>query len=233
MPNRFKIFVVIGLILGLCASGISYYYLKEMIHQKTETVTVIVPKRNIEVYSTIAAEDLTQIAVSPHLIDQYTVKNSTELTGKVALQTLYAQRLIDSRSIADQSENLGQKQVVGIYCNTAQTAGVSDGDTVDVYWSPTNQQNTQAVLLPSQRVALNARVLKVCDEYGNSIKEQTVIKQGIASVTKTPESKYLIYLLVQPEEVQYIISGSSNSSLTLVKKASPTIELSSNETGER
>lgn len=232
MSNKFKILVAIGLILGLSVSGISYYYLKQMIHQKTETVIIVVPKNNIEAYSTITTESLTQIAVSPQLVDQYTVKTSSELIGKVALQTLYAKRLIDSRAIADQGEDLGQSQVVGIYCDTARSAGVGDGDTVDVYWSPTSRQSAQAALSPSHRIALNARVLKVCDEYGNSIKEQTVIKQGIASVAKPPESKYLIYLLAQPAEVQYIVSGSNSPSLTLVKKASPTAESPADETGE-
>ena len=80
---------------------------------------------------------------------------------------------------------------------------------------------TAAVGNPSPCIASNSRVLKITDEKGASVKN-TSIAASVASEAGAVKTPRIVYLLVKPAEVSFVIQGSvdqEKSYLALAKKS--------------
>ena len=205
-----KIIIGLALILGIGMTLFSYTMISEQVETATKTVEIVVLKTDVEAYSIIDAKNITTKAVSPNIADEKTVTKQENVIGKATAAPLYAGKPIDIRNIIDAKEDIQEKQVVGVYIDAARCAGVTEGDIVDIY------RVTESAGNPSPCIASNSRVLKVTNESGVSVKQ---LSNGDAKTYGAPK---IIYLLVKPAEVSFVIQGSveqKNTYLSLAKKS--------------
>lgn len=210
---------MVGLVVAACA----WSALQRWVMAMSETVTVVVPKRDLEAYSVIRASDLVFKDVPSTVVDGFVVRKADEAAGKIATAPLYAGKLIDRRVLAEPFQGIGRWQVVGVNVSAARCAGVRAGDIVDVYWL----RPEQGAWAPSQAsllVARDARVLKVCDERGQEIGDSPpVVQQAVGAVAPAGREPRVVYLLVRPEDVPCVIGGAAEKSafIALARKLAP------------
>lgn len=200
--------------------GVSYYLVQKQVKTATETVKVVVPKTDIESHSVIKPENLETKSVPPSIVDENTAKTVSQLANKISTIPLYAGKPIDLRVVAEKPEEVGNKQVVGVYIDAARCAGVTEGDVVDVYRL---NQTSQGEASP--RVAFNCKVLRITDEKGVPVKGASAIMQDVGADVGVIKDPRIVYLLIEPTEVPYVIQGSlseSQSLLALSKKGKAT-----------
>ncbi len=211
--------MIFALIISLAAFGFSYAKIQQHIEASTTTVRVLVPKDTIEAYSVVTSDNLTTIAVPPNITDENTALSPEQIEDRIAVAPLYAGKPIDIRTVISKAEDLEEKQVVGVYIDPARCAGVNEGDLVDIYRiSPTSQGEA------APKIAQNCRVLRVTDDKGVSTRGVSVVQSAAASANLTKPPR-IVYLLVSPQEVPYVIQGSAEQSyLSLSKKTKETID---------
>lgn len=216
-----RIPLIIALIIGLAVMGFSYMKIKQQVVAATTTVNILVPKASIEAYSVVTKDNLTMIAVPPNITDENTATSPEEIDGRITTTPLYAGKPIDLRTIVSKAENYDEKQVVGIYIDAARCAGVNEGDIVDVYRISPNNQGEAA-----PKIAQNCRVLRVTDEKGVPVRGASAILQSASASVNIIKTPRIVYLLISPQEVPYVIQGSSEQSfLSLSKKTKENIDL--------
>lgn len=216
-----KIIIGVALLLGIVAMIFSYNMINKQVEEATTTVDIIVPKTDIEAYSTISGDNLTTKSVPPNIVDKNTVTSREQIVGQSTTAPLYAGKPIDLRTIVSAKEDLKNKQVVGVYIDAARCAGVTEGDIADVYRIPTIPGN------PSPRIAVNSRVLKITDEKGTPVRGASSLAANGTSEVGVVKNPRIVYLLINPEEVPLVIQGSldkSQSFLALSKKSKETYE---------
>lgn len=215
-----RIPLVITLFIGIAIMAFSYSAVNKQVKTATTTINVVVPLDNIEAYSTINSKNLTIKAVPPSIVDKNTVRRLSQIANKICTSPLYSGKPIDIRTIAQKPDDIGNKQVIGVYIDAARCAGVTEGDIVDVYRVGEAAQGEAA-----QKIAVNSRVMRITDEKGVAVKS-TILSEvgGGVGVTVNPR---IVYLMVNPLEVPYVIQGTvdkSKSLIALSKKSKETPE---------
>lgn len=213
--------LIIALIAGIIIMGFSYAKIQKQVETATATVQVLVPKTNIEAYSIVTKENLAITEVPPNIIDEYTAVSPEQIDGRITTAPLYSGKPIDLRTIIAPSEDYQDKQVVGVYIDAARCAGVNEGDIVDVYRISPQSQGEAA-----PKIAMNCRVLRITDEKGIPVRGASAILQSASESININKNPRIVYLLIKPEEVPYVIQGSSDQSyLSLSKKTRETFEV--------
>ena len=217
MKNKLTIFLILAFIIGGATTFYAYKEIKAHQAQELELTPVVVASAQIEAYSNLSSDNIQIEYISSKLVDEFTARDIVELADKVTMIPLYPGHPIDIRLVADKPDEIGNSQVVGVHIDSVRFAGVSDGDTVDVYWL-----DSENLASPAQKIASNAKILKVTDEKNVSITEATNIARSAAASAgltgiATPR---IVYLLVKPEEVPYVIQGSvpGSNNISLSKK---------------
>lgn len=211
MKNRFTIIIAVALLIGVATTFIAYGKIKQQQARELELVPIVVCADNIEAYSVIASDNIKTENVSSKFVDEFTATSKEQLNGKIAIAPIFKGKPIDIRLLSDRPSEIGNKQVVGVHIDAVRFAGVTEGDTVDVYWL----EGAEETPVPASKIANNAKVLKVSGDNAKSVTESAVIPIGLSE--KTPQ---IIYLMIDPEEVPYVIRGSipKNTSIALSKK---------------
>lgn len=223
-----RIPLIIALVIGIAIMGVSYTKINEQVETATTTVKVLVPKANIEAYSVIARDNLTVAEIPPGIADEYTATGTEQVADRVTTAPLYAGKPIDLRTIIAKTEDHQDKQVVGVYIDAARCAGVNEGDIVDVYRISPQSQGEAA-----PKIADNCRVLRVTDAKGTPVRGASALLQNASESINISKDPRIVYLLIKPQEVPYVIQGSSETSyLSLSKKSKETIEVQITEEGE-
>lgn len=213
--------LITALIVSIAVMGLSYMKIQQQVDAATTTTNILVPKASIEAYSVVTKDNLTVISVPPNITDENTATSPEEIDGRITTAPLYAGKPIDLRTIVSKTENYDEKQVVGIYIDAARCAGVNEGDIVDVYRISPNHQGEAA-----PKIAQNCRVLRVTDEKGTPVRGASAILQSASSSVNIIKTPRIVYLLISPQEVPYVIQGSSEQSfLSLSKKTKENIDL--------
>lgn len=217
MKNKLVFFLILALIVGSAISIYAYRVIKTQQAKELELTPVVVASAQIDAYSNLSPDNIKIEYISAKLVNEFTAKDMNELTDKVTMVPLYPGHPIDIRLVADKPDEIGDGQVVGVNIDSVRFAGVTEGDTVDVYWL-----GTENVAMPAQKIASNAKVLKVTDEKNISIAEKNNIARSAAASAGLVDvaTPRIVYLLVKPEEVPYVIQGSQpgSSSISLSKK---------------
>lgn len=210
--------LIVGLIVGVIVMGASYYMVQKQVEVATTTVSIVVPKTTIESHSIISSDNLTTLAVPPSVVDDDTATQPNQLNGKITTTPLYPGKPIDLRVIAEKPEDVGNKQVVGVYIDAARCAGVTEGDIVDVYRLAQSSQGEAAPI-----IAANCKVLRITDEKGVPVRGASAIFQGVSSEVGMAKNPRIVYLLINPAEVPYVIQGSVDKpQIALSKKGKET-----------
>lgn len=210
--------LIVGLIVGVIVMGASYYMVQKQVEVATTTVSIVVPKTTIESHSIIDSDNLTTLAVPPSVVDDDTATQPNQLNGKITTTPLYPGKPIDLRVIAEKTADVGNKQVVGVYIDAARCAGVTEGDIVDVYRLTQSSQGEAAPI-----IAANCKVLRITDEKGVPVRGASAIFQGVSSEVGMAKNPRIVYLLINPAEVPYVIQGSvDKSQIALSKKGKET-----------
>ena len=227
--------LIVVALLALASFFYFYNAFNGRIAAAQQTVAVIVPKQDIQAYSSITADNLTAENIPLASADNYTARSAGQVSNMVATAQLYAGKPIDLRLLAKPSDSTGNFEVVGVNVDAARSVGVKPGDIVDVYWL----QAQQGAWVPGQGsipVAGNVRVLRVCDEHGQPINEgQSSSALSSVGAAISPPASYkepkIVYLLVRPEDVAKVIGGSGdkNASIAFARKSS---ESTINMTGQ-
>lgn len=217
MRNKLTIFLVIALLIGGITTTFAYSKIKAHQKQELELVPIIATASNIEAYSILSEENIRVEYISAKFVDEFTVTEKDQLLNKITTVPLYEGRAIDMRLITDKPDDIGNKQVVGVNIDAVRFAGVSDGDMIDIYWLGTNENP-----LPAQKIAHNAKVLRVSDEKGVPINESKNIARSAAASAGLAkmENPRIVYLLLDPQEVPYVVQGSAsgNNKISFSKK---------------
>lgn len=207
-----------ALIVGVMVMGASYHMVRKQVEVATTTVNIVVPKTTIESHSIIDSDNLTTLAVPPSVVDDNTATQTSQLNGKITTTPLYPGKPIDLRVIAEKSADVGNKQVVGVYIDAARCAGVTEGDIVDVYRLTQSSQGEAAPI-----IAANCKVLRITDEKGVPVRGASAIFQGVSSEVGMAKNPRIVYLLISPSEVPYVIQGSVDKpQIALSKKGKET-----------
>lgn len=219
--KRRMIVVVFAILIGLVCGGVGYFSFNKQLNSVGTTINIAVPKKDIAANTVIKEEDLEVLAVPPSIVDQYTATQSQELVHMVAGVSLYKGKPIDKRSVKQSSLNMQGKGVVGVNIDPARSAGVVEGDVVDVYWlnNHVSTENNPASLQTNVPIARNAIVLQICDAKGSPLNGSSSIQKGVATVSKAPIEPKVVYLIISQAEVTQVISGAapSNTNIALVK----------------
>jgi Flp pilus assembly protein CpaB len=212
--------LIIALVIGIAVMGYSYTKIQEQVETATTTVQVLVPKANVEAYSMVTKDNLTVAEVPPSIADEFTAVSPEQVDGRITTAPLYTGKPIDLRTIIAKTEDFQDKQVVGVYIDAARCAGVNDGDIVDVYRISPQFQGEAA-----PKIAMNCRVLRVTDDKGTPVRGASALLQSASESINISKNPRIVYLLIKPEEVPYVIQGSSEQSyLSLSKKTKETSE---------
>lgn len=208
MKNKLAILLVVALLIGGVTTVYSYGKIKEHQKKELELVPIVVAATKTEPYSLLSDDSIKIEYVSSKFVDEFTATDLSEVNGKITTIPLYKDKPIDIRLIADKPEEIGNKQVVGVHIDAVRFAGVGDGDIVDIYWLDKEE------LSPAQKIAHNVRVLRVTDEKGVPLNESINIARSAATSAGLVENKNprIVYLLLEPEEVPYVIQGSTPGS---------------------
>ena len=211
--------LIIALVVGLIVMGASYYMVRKQVEIATTTVNIVVPKTTIESHSIINSDNLTTLAVPPSIVDNNTATEISQLNNKITTTPLYPGKPIDIRVLAEKSADVGNKQVVGVYIDAARCAGVTEGDIVDVYRLTQSSQGEAAPI-----VAVNCKVLRITDEKGVPVRGASAIFQGVSAEVGMAKNPRIVYLLINPAEVPYVIQGSIDKpQIALSKKGKESI----------
>lgn len=203
--------IIIAVVLAAAAAVASWIGLHKQINQATKREMVVTVVADMPPMTMLTAENVKLIDVPLSSVNEHTVKAPADIIGQITTVPLFSGGMIDKRVIA-QPSILGNCQLVGIYTDPARYAGVQENDVVDVYWVQQDKQPLAAVI-----IAKDAKVYKIADEAGSTIKSNNVVTQAVNSATKAPK---IVYLLVKPEEAPYVINGAiDNKTMALVKKS--------------
>jgi len=217
VKKRITFILILALIVGGAISIYAYKEIKAAQAKELDLTPVVVASAQIEAYSNLSPDNIKIEYVSSKFVDEFTAKNVEEITDKITMVPLYPGRPIDIRLVADKPEEIGEGQVVGVNIDSVRFAGVTEGDTVDVY-----RLDIENLAAPAQKIASNAKVLKVTDEKNISINEANNIARSAAASAGLTQvaTPRIVYLLVKPEEVPYVIQGSLPGStvISLSKK---------------
>lgn len=226
--------VYLAIFAGLIVSCVAWNYQNEKNAKIMATVNVVVPKQDIEAYSLVTAEKLTIKKVRASNVDKFTARDINLTAGMVTTAPLYSGKVIDSRYLVKPSDEIGRMQVVGVKIDAARAAGVRTGDIVDVYWL-TPEQGAWSYTQGSRLIAQNVRVLRVCDERGEPLPEQSgTIQSAVGGVVAPIKEPRIVFLLVNPGDVSKIIGGSAekNASIALARKSSESNAIGGDEFAE-
>lgn len=211
--------LIVALVVGVIVMGASYYMVQKQVEVATTTVNIVVPKTTIESHSLINSDNLTTLAVPPNVVDDNTATKTNQLNGKITTTPLYPGKPVDLRVIAEKTEDIGNKQVVGVYIDAARCAGVTEGDIVDVYRLTQSSQGEAAPM-----IALNCKVLRITDDKGVPVRGASAIFQGVSAEVGMAKNPRIVYLLISPAEVPYVIQGSIDKpQIALSKKGKESI----------
>lgn len=206
-----KIVLIVAILIGLLAGVYSWSNIQAQISKVEETVRVVVPNSDIEVYSIITKDNLTWLNIPANMLDENTVTDPDEIIEKLTIAPLFKNKPIDKRVLVVPSHtNLKNKHVVGVRVDAARMAGAVEGDLVDVYWL---ENNSVAITAPI--IAKNARVISVTDSFGRPLRDRASgvsILDTNASANLEPQ---IVYLLVSPEEVPFVINGASKGNTNI------------------
>ncbi len=182
MKNKLTIFFILAFIIGGATTFYAYKEIKAHQAQELELTPVVVASAQIEAYSNLSSDNIQIEYISSKLVDEFTARDIVELADKVTMIPLYPGHPIDIRLVADKPDDIGNSQVVGVHTDLVRFAGVSEGDTVDVYWL-----DSENLASPAQKIASNAKILKVTDEKNVSITEATnIARSAAASAAQSP-----------------------------------------------
>ena len=225
MNKKLRVIVLVSILVGAAICFVSWGKLNDYQQRQLDMVNVVGAAKNIEAYSVLSDENLKTISVSSKFTDEYTVFDGEDIKGKVTNIPIYAGKPLDSRYITDKPKDIGDRQVVGVNIDAVRYSGVNNGDIVDVFWVGSKEQFTAA-----QKLASNARVLKIANNVGEEIKEidgapkSTVVSAGLTK----EDTPAIVYLLVKPEEVPYVIQGANKANadkIALAKKSEETKDI--------
>ncbi len=203
--------IIIAVVLAAAAAVASWIGLHKQINQATKREMVVTVVADMPPMTMLTAGNVKLIDVPLSSVNEYIVKAPADIIGQITTVPLFSGGMIDKRVIA-QPSILGNCQLVGIYTDPARYAGVQENDVVDIYWVQQDKQPLAAVI-----IAKDAKVYKIADEAGSTIKSNNVVTQAVNSATKAPK---IVYLLVKPEEAPYVINGAiDNKTMALVKKS--------------
>ncbi len=210
----------LAILAGVAVALFSWFTLNKQIQRTQTTVSVVVPKEDIDAFAIISPDELVIKEVLSISADKYTARKIHEVAGMLTTAPLYAGKPVDVRYLEEPSEDTGNYHVVGVNIDAARAAGVKAGDVVDVYWLKP-EQGAWAPAQASQLIAANVRVLRVCDERGQPIMEEAkTLQSAVGGVVAPSREPKIVYLAVRPEDVPLIIGGSAakSTSIALVRK---------------
>ncbi|MDN5375117.1 MAG: hypothetical protein PWQ39_157 [Thermacetogenium sp.] len=210
----------LAILAGVAVALFSWFTLNKQIQQTQTTVSVVVPKEDIDAFAIISPDKLVIKEVLSISADKYTAREIHEVAGMLTTAPLYAGKPVDVRYLEEPSEDTGNYHVVGVNIDAARAAGVKAGDVVDVYWLKP-EQGAWAPTQASQLIATNVRVLRVCDERGQPIMEEAkTLQSAVGGVVAPNREPKIVYLVVKPEDVPLIIGGSAvkSTSIALARK---------------
>lgn len=214
----------VAIIVGIIVAFFAWKALNGQVQKTQARISIVVPKEDIDAFSVVSPEKLVVKEVLGISTDKHTAQKLNEVAGMLTTAPLYAGKPIDMRCLVKPNEDIGKYEVVGVNIDAARAAGVKTGDIVDVYWL-NSDQGTWTPAQASQLIASNVRVLRVCDEHGQPIDDNSKTIQGAVNYVVTPEREpKIVYLLVKPEDVPLIIGGSAtkSASIALTRKSSET-----------
>ncbi len=220
--RKIPIVAVMAVLVGLAVFGYSYYKSGAITKQAQAYVTIPVPVTEISAYTTITESDIVLKKYTQGEEPNGVITDFSELIGKIAVKKLPRDVPIVSSDISTLG-SMPNLALIGVNIDAARAAGAQQGDIVDVYWIKTDQ----AGQITASPVASNARVVEICDANGKPVSTQFSIASA-GEAFKVPGDTNMIYrLLVKPEEVSRVISGSApkNTSIALAKKFRETAAL--------
>ncbi|RJX22189.1 MAG: hypothetical protein C4575_01945 [Desulforudis sp.] len=219
--RRFLPYIFVSIIaLGVAAGA--WVYLQQYQALNKEMVSLPVPVRDIEPYTTITANDIIMKSFLKGAEESTAATEVSEVVGRLATGKLNRGWQIDKRSLASK-EFIGDQQVVGVNVDVARAGDVKVGDVVDVYWLTPDQGNWSPAGA-SHVIAQNARVIRIVDDRGVSTNEAGSIAQGTIASVSAIKGPSVVYLMIEPKDVSKVISGAApkNTSIALAKKTKPT-----------
>jgi len=207
---------IITVVVALSVALLSWQYLQNYVTTHQEMIRLPVPTHDIEPYTKITAKDLAWREFIKGSEDPTTVRTPGEVVGKITIAKLLEGRPIDTRILTG-GDYLGGRQVVGVNVDPTRAATVKPGDLVDIYWLAP-EKGAWEPLNGVKLIASNVRVLKVCDENGAPMTEDSGVLKA------KPKKLAIVYLAVEPEDVPEVIAGSAPAStnIAFAKKAGPT-----------
>ncbi|NLN47963.1 MAG: hypothetical protein GX154_02485 [Clostridiales bacterium] len=208
-----KLIIGLALLIGIGIAVFAYTAINKQVEEATQTVQIVVLQTDVDAFSSISPKNITTKAVPPNIVDDFTVTSPEQITELFTSAPLYAGKPIDIRNIVDPKEDMQDKQVVGVFIDSARYAGVTEGDIVDIYRVDT----TPGVSSPC--VASNSRVLKIIDDKGFAVQK---LAKGTVTEAGSPSMPHIVYLLINPSEVPFVVQGSveqEKTHLALAKKS--------------
>jgi pilus assembly protein CpaB len=224
---------VLAVAVGLTVALFAWSHVSRQVTEARQAVTVPVPARDVDAYTSVGKEDLVPANVPLVSVDSYTVMKPEEVVNKITLSPLYRGKPIDRRSLAGPDSDAGNYQVVGINVDPARAAGVRPGDLVDVYWLPP-ERGGWTPEGGTSLVAGGVRVLKVCDEKGNPVEEPGgAVQQAVTGAVAPRRGAAIVYLAVRPEDVARVIGGSApkSASIALARRSGEAKNVNVQHTG--
>lgn len=225
---------VAAVVLGLLVAAAAWTGIMRQIKAGQAAVTIVVPRHDIMAYTPITAADLAVKTAPAAAVDGYTLRDAAEAAGKAAAATLYAGKPIDRRNLIDSSVGgyaAAGYDVVGVVTDVARSAGVRDGDVVDVYCLQMNQTAQAGNVQAGVKVATEARVLRICDEQGQPLEGigESVpgggviggVTGAVAGGNVVPRIPRVVYLLVRAEEAPNVAPGAWDKGAVMVLVRKP------------
>lgn len=230
--RKIPIVAVLAVLVGLAVFGYSYYKSGGLIKPAQAYITIPVPITEISAYTTITKDIIVLKEYVQGTEPSGVITEPGQLIDKIAVKNLHKDVPITTGDISTLN-NLPDLVLVGINIDAARAAGAQQGDIVDVYRVKSDQTG-QTTAMP---VALNARVVEICDATGKPVNTQFSIA-AVGESFKSPTDVNMIYrLLIKPEEVGGVISGGApkDTSIALAKKfkettATPPVNATTNPT---
>jgi Flp pilus assembly protein CpaB len=212
--TKFKPYMpyILLLLLGLAISGFFYFQLNSKLEkQKSPTVQIVVPAKDIPAYKEITTADIKLKEVPEEMGTEDIAKTPETVLGFYADTTLYAELPIKlNRIIKD--KNILNRDIVAINIDYVRSAAAKPGDIVDVYFIKAEAANWTAV--SSEKVASDVIVISIEDADGNR-PEKGKSKTAVAVLAVSPaytdkvvpgaikdNTRYVLSVKNRPQEMQ-------------------------------
>lgn len=207
--------LLLAVVGGLLVAFLAGRFYLQYVNTHRETVSVVVPARDIPPYTVISEADLTTTPIPVGGEDPAAARDASEVVGRLTLHPLYKGEQVRRERLVDPSV-VRDRQVVSVSVDVARCVGGSlqPGSLVDVWWV-----NDPAVPGTWQLVAADAVVLDLKDSSGKSVVQQqgSVIQQVVTGGGQGPASPPAVAVLaVKTPDVPRVVGGASMKSQNIV-----------------